>query len=694
MFKNPLSAPFRGFLFSLHVLYNGVVLVQENVMAAAAIVNSSERQQLRAITQRRTLVIAAFVMLFVFSAGIRLLTFDRLLPFTDFSDENNMYLLGRDWLGVEHDPVVPQWLAGYPPLYVWVNMGVQRLVEAFWTRPWILPADYLYALRVLAVGVGLATTALIVWIGWQLGGGLAAWLAGFIWGLTPIIVENNNLAIPDPMVYLACAAAIGMALRAWQTQSPSWSVGSLVAAIAAIYLKYPAVYALIPWAFATLGLLIRLRRRMLPWMALQIIIAAGAAAYLIFGYGAFQLSNREANTVRESGFNLMLDLSRNWNNWQFAIYPIGIVLFGITLIGAVIAYVVARRTHQRKLNWQPFAVLVLYCIVGVMISAMFSLVNFPAGKIRHVLPITVALIPMWAAGVAQITWVLKYSRLAVTGIIVTVGALTLPNMLTGNLELVQRFSIPSVQELLWRWTDENLPNDGMILMHQESPIELTWNRNYSGYDGVKPFEWWYETQPWQTSPATLVERGMMYFAMTDGDRTRLFQPEKIDKFTNQLTLVKAFPASDAMRGPGVTFYRLLPPQFETHVVFGEQIKLVGYDVDKTTLAPGDSLTFRPYWRIVQIPTTNYSMFIHLYPKEREELITQYDGAPTNPQRLTLTWTDSKELYIGSDVTLTLPEDVSPGDYRMVVGLYDFATGARLLLPDGTTYHEITLQVSE
>jgi hypothetical protein len=149
-----------------------------------------------------------------------------------------------------------------------------------------------------------------------------------------------------------------------------------------------------------------------------------------------------------------------------------------------------------------------------------------------------------------------------------------------------------------------------------------------------------------------------------------------------------------MHGPGVTFYRMLPPQYSADARFGDQITLVGYDLDQSTVAPGGALTFRPYWRARIVPENNYSMFVHVYPGEREELITQFDGAPSNPQRLTLTWTDLDELYIGPDVTLTLPEDLPAGAYRIVVGLYDFASGERLALLNGESYEEVSIAVED
>ncbi|MBZ0289668.1 MAG: hypothetical protein K8I30_18745, partial [Anaerolineae bacterium] len=550
-------------------------------------------------------------------------------------------------------PIVPQWLAGYPPLYVWINMGVQRLVETFSTKLWILPPDYMYYLRLLNALIGITTTALIAFIGWQLGGWLAAWLAGFIWGLTPVIVQNNSIAVPDPFVYLTSAAVIAMSLRAWQRQSPAWSFGALLASIAAIYLKYPAVVTLIPWGAVTLGLTLRLRRKMLPWLLIQAFVAGVAAAYLIFGYGAFNLSNREANSVRRGGLTLAFDLDRNLNNWWFAIYPIGLTLFLLTTAAGAAVYIYNRRRGARVIDLPPLLVLLVYCIIGIMISAMFSRVNFPAGKVRHVFPLTAALVPMWAAGVAQVTWLAGRvrPRLLIVGALLVVGAFTLPGFISGNLELIHNYSLPEARYVLWRWSDENIPNDGLILMHAESYVEKTWNRNYSGYDGFKPFAWWYEDKPWQSTPQQLAERGITYFAMALRDRRQVYSnPERLDEFLAQLVPVKTFPASDGMYGLAMAVYRILPPQVAADAVFGGQIELVGYDLDKSELMPGDSLTLRPYWHAVRTPDTNYSLFVHLYPADEDRLIAQYDGAPTTPQRLTLTWTDPDELYIGLDIT--------------------------------------------
>ena len=86
------------------------------------------------------------------------------------------------------------------------------------------------------------------------------------------------------------------------------------------------------------------------------------------------------------------------------------------------------------------------------------------------------------------------------------------------------------------------------------------------------------------------------------------------------------------------------------------------------------------------------MFMHLYPADEEQLIAQYDGAPTVLERPTLTWDDPDELLIGATAGLTIPADITAGDYRLVIGLYDYNTGARLSLDDEATYFSVPVSI--
>lgn len=678
---------------------------------------AGERAGLRAWLIAHRWALLVFTVLVIAAAGVRLLTFDRYLPFLDYADENNMYLLGRDWRGAEDVAFIPEWLAGYPPLYVWINIAVQSLADSVWAgRPWILITDYFYWLRLLAAAVGILTTLVVAALGWEMAGAVAGWLTGLVWALSPIIVEHNSLAIPDPFVYLTCAGALWMAARALRLDSPRWLMGSIFASIAAMYLKYPAAGIFAAPALAGLMLLRRSPRRVLPWLAAGLVVSGLAGAYLVFGYGALNLSNREAETVRGSALELMMNADRNFNNWWFAVYPIGAWAFWPVIGGGLIAYVVARRKGWRVVDWRIVMIIGIYSIVAILITTTFTNVWFGAGKIRHVLPITVGLAALWGAGVAQIGWTVDKSisqrsrkaekqsntqtdfNSSPRWIVIVMGVLAalvlLPGDVTGDVRVVEQFQRQAMPVILWKWSDVNLPNDGLILANNESEIGHAWNRPWSGYDGAKPFAWWHEStdEIVSSTPERYVERGIRYFVMDEKDRRSYFDTPEAEAFFDQLTLVKTFPAASNVLGETTWFYRMLPPAVMTEAVFGEQIALRGYDLTGEMKA-GGTIQFSPFWRATRRPDTNYSMFMHLYPADEERLIAQYDGAPTVLERPTLTWDDPDELLIGATVGLAIPADTTAGQYRLVIGLYDYSTGTRLELADGATYFSVPITIT-
>ncbi len=643
--------------------------------------------------------IIALIVIALLAFGIRLLTFDRYLPYQDYSDETNSYLLGRDWRGVEDVPVVPEWLAGYPPLYVWINILVQRTIEAHWSYPWIFPSTYFYYLRLLAAILGGLTTLVIMRLGWQLGGGIAAAFAGSVWALSPFVVNYNSLAIPDPLVYLCAAAALVTAFEAWKSKSPFWLLGSLLAGIAATYAKYPAIFLLIPWGIVTLTFVYRQPRRWWYWLLIYLGIGAATAGYLLFGYGALSLSNREADSVRSNGFNNIFSIHYQINNWAYAILPIGAVFFLLAVGAGIAAYFVSRRHGWRIIQWQPLGIILLSGLVGISITTTFTYIALPAGKIRHSLPITVGLLGVWGAAISQVYWTLRDWRKTsshrlrwlpkgvIAGFAIPVGI----SLALGGINSIQTFALTPTMLLAQQYADASLPADGLVLIHPNSRAEALFNRPWSGYSGATSFEWWLE-DPTGNTPTQLAERGMTYFVMTDEDWSRVEDEAGLRRFVQQLTPLGTIHAGEGEFGPDIAFYRILPPQNTAHVVFGEQIVLEGYDLSEAIVAPGQTLTFRPYWRALKTPGANYSMFIHLYPRDTTTLITQFDGNPALPERLTLTWNDPNELLIGTDARLAIPAEVTPGDYTLAIGLYDSTTGQRLTTSDGADKVEIPIKV--
>ncbi|MDX2137473.1 MAG: hypothetical protein SF123_05210 [Chloroflexota bacterium] len=626
-------------------------------------------------------------LIILLAALVRVLTFERFLPFADYPDELNMYMLALDWrnapLGEAYGAFrVGEWLGSYPPLFVWIAMGVQSLLENAVGGRWLAAGEIIYWLRLLSVGYGVLTAALIASSARLLAGWRAGVIAGLVWALAAPVIEYNSLAIPDPLVYLTCAAAVWGAARAFRQQSFAWAVAGVVAAISAIYTKYVPVYALLPPLLAMAWLTWRRKRGALIWWSGVALVGVASAAFLITMVSNQPLSNSEANAARGMGASRLLDTSRNWNNLQTMVAPIGI--FAIGLAGA--GYLWAKR--KRPVQMDPLLVALIVYLLPVVPLA--SLVNDTGGRagpeIRHVMPGVIALILLWSGVVAHL---MRTTQRWLKWIGIAALLVWLIPTLFNVWQLVERFQTPHIIYQLWRWSDASLPDDGTVLIPRDSAIVAAWNRPWSGYDGQNDFQWWIEDpQPEMTAQA-LADRGMRYFAFTDGDRQRLQSPT-FDTLLAQMLLLKTLHPAAPTAGSTIYVYRVLPPRQMSNVVLGEQIQLVGYDLS-TDIANTPTLMLRLYWRAPRQPLTNYSLFVHVVDTAMETIVAQYDGAPAAVNRLTLQWDDPDEVLLSNRISLTLPETAIVGSYSVRLGLYDFVTGERLRTSDGEDSVELLLR---
>lgn len=117
--------------------------------------------------------------------------------------------------------------------------------------------------------------------------------------------------------------------------------------------------------------------------------------------------------------------------------------------------------------------------------------------------------------------------------------------------------------------------------------------------------------------------------------------------------------------------------------FGDQIDLIGYDLDADQYRPGDTVHLTLYWRARVAPTGDYNAFIHLYKPgsaaDAKLLVTQTDGAACSGKYTTSRWA-ADEIVI-DERTLTLPSDSEPGLLPLAVGLYGWPSLERLPLTD-------------
>jgi hypothetical protein len=119
--------------------------------------------------------------------------------------------------------------------------------------------------------------------------------------------------------------------------------------------------------------------------------------------------------------------------------------------------------------------------------------------------------------------------------------------------------------------------------------------------------------------------------------------------------------------------RALPAQHRLTADFEGQIELLGYDLPRARVRPGDTLPVVLYWRALTDVEENYQSFVHL-ARPLNVAWAQEDhlnpgGLPTGRWPL--------DRYVWDEYAIVIPHDMPPGEYDVNVGLYLRATGRRL-----------------
>jgi 4-amino-4-deoxy-L-arabinose transferase-like glycosyltransferase len=148
------------------------------------------------------------------------------------------------------------------------------------------------------------------------------------------------------------------------------------------------------------------------------------------------------------------------------------------------------------------------------------------------------------------------------------------------------------------------------------------------------------------------------------------------------------PVTDAAGqalGDNVRFGRVTLPQRVVDGIpnpmrlnLGDRIALVGYELDRTSAAPGEALHLTLYWQALRTIESNYSVFTHLLGPNAY-IAAQMDGWPQQGASPTASW--QKGQLVRDPYVLTVAADAPAGVYELEVGLYD-ADGRLSLLGKG------------
>jgi 4-amino-4-deoxy-L-arabinose transferase-like glycosyltransferase len=168
------------------------------------------------------------------------------------------------------------------------------------------------------------------------------------------------------------------------------------------------------------------------------------------------------------------------------------------------------------------------------------------------------------------------------------------------------------------------------------------------------------------------------FDVTLYHQPTMFVVPKLDQAGNeigQLTLGEAKLISSSPRPIAIPSSPEGKLAGETYFTLGNEVRLVGYSLSEAgPYLPGSSIELTLYWQPLTNVSADYTVFIHLLDEEGQ-VIAGWDAPPANGDYPTHLW--SAEEMVEDTHPLTLPPDLLPGDYQLVVGLYQLDTLQRL-----------------
>ncbi len=116
---------------------------------------------------------------------------------------------------------------------------------------------------------------------------------------------------------------------------------------------------------------------------------------------------------------------------------------------------------------------------------------------------------------------------------------------------------------------------------------------------------------------------------------------------------------------------------------GADIRLTGFGLVNGTVSPGDILQVVLEWETMAALAKNYTVFVQLLDPANH-LVGQRDASPLTP---TTAWPVGEPVRDAHG--LFIEPGTPPGQHRLIVGLYDSATGQRLPLVRGGDFIDLT-----
>lgn len=173
-----------------------------------------------------------------------------------------------------------------------------------------------------------------------------------------------------------------------------------------------------------------------------------------------------------------------------------------------------------------------------------------------------------------------------------------------------------------------------------------------------------------TEPAYANVGGVLEQAMLSQRPVYLIKPMPGLEVKVQLESPSALPPLVRVLGPAV----MAPPMRARQANLGDGVRLVGYDQAPRRVQPGQPLTVTLYWQPLVEMEDRYASYVHVVDGSGRGLL-QSDHVPGGDYYPTSFWEPGEVLRDAH--TLTVPESLPFGLYRLMAGMYRASSLAAL-----------------
>jgi 4-amino-4-deoxy-L-arabinose transferase-like glycosyltransferase len=642
------------------------------------------------------------IVILIVGGYLRFVSYDFRLPYIDYIDESFMLtsILSKRGLYAQ-----PNSFLGYPPIILWTHTVAQHIVEATTHRSILEdPSASIRLVRFASATLGTLTILIVGLLGRKLGGDISGLMAAMAIAVLPEIIYWSSYALSEPWLILFYSLAFYWAVLALYDDQPIWTVLSVAAGLGAVCSKYSAYLMLLPGCVVVLWKIRTQPSKRNSWLRTliaQLGLIFACTIWLFFVYGVLSITqlnsgNNEANTFLSSGLARALDLSLGTRliSILFSTHlGLNIWLSAVMFTGGLIL-------SDKKPNGNR---VMFWCLIGIGLISLATawlvatFLWYGEGiEKRYLTPASIGMVVILSVVAVKIAeWIGKYLRAPLIKIIFSVVFATvwlLPH-LAASWNLVYDRARPDTRTALAIWSAKNLDalgSEGIIVGPAGSQV---FSREWGGYRGN--YRVWWAAERLFDHPLSYWKGRYFSFAVLDeGEHTTLLQSEQGSVYRNNMLLLNQFPPPtqrDRWNGPTMFVYRLQPIQNQLDVTFGDQIRLLGYDLFASGSGASPEITL--YWQAIRVPSDNYNVFMHLLPMGGALPTAQFDGAPADPDRPTLTW-NITETMISRKLKVSIPDGTPVGSYRLVLGLYNYQSGRRLRTDSGEFVQLRALSISQ